>query len=83
MLLMRLNSRSDHYTVLELGSPSHQWAVIEHLLSNLLEYVTHEHGIKSALKAVKESSASVRELFVTQLCLPPKGYGCPRAAHLI
>jgi len=59
--------------VLELGSPHHRYAVIELLLASLLEYVTHEHGIKSVIKAVKESSQNVRELFVKQLCLPSKG----------
>jgi hypothetical protein len=59
--------------VLELGSLDHQQLVIDLLLANLSEYATHEHGIKSVLKATKESSGEVKNKFVDTLCRPSKG----------
>ena len=47
---------------------------LDHLISGLLEYATHEQGSKSVTKALKEGGKDTLDRVITRMCEPAKGY---------
>jgi pumilio RNA-binding family len=60
--------------VLEHGSEKHRQMTVDHLLSGLLDYASHEQGYKSVTKALKEGGKDVLDRVVKRMCEPAKGY---------
>ena len=46
---------------------------LDHLISGLLEYATHEQGSKSVTKALKEGGKDTLDRVITRMCEPAKG----------
>jgi pumilio RNA-binding family len=61
-------------TVLEHGSEKHRLMTIDHLVTGLLEYATHEQGSKSVTKALKEGGKDILDRVVKRMCEPARGY---------
>ena len=59
--------------VLEHGSPTHQQMALEHLVSGLLDFATHEQGTKSITKALKEGGKETLDRIISRMCEQSKG----------
>ena len=65
----------EFFSVLEHGSPKHRSLALDQLMAGLLEYATHEQGVKSIQKALKESGPDILDRMCKRMCEPPqKGY---------
>lgn len=59
---------------MEHGSSRHRSLALNEILDNFLEYATHEQGVKSIQKALKEGGPEVLDKICTRLCQTPKTY---------
>jgi len=61
--------------VLEHGSLKHRTLALDQLMEGLLEYASHEQGVKSIQKALKEGGGDILDRMCKRMCEPPiKGF---------
>lgn len=65
-------------SVLEHGSTTHRQMALEHLVTGLLDFATHEQGTKSITKALKEGGKETLDRIIARMCEQSKGYAPDR-----
>jgi pumilio RNA-binding family len=65
---------ADPLRVLEHGSATHRQMALEHLVTGLLDFATHEQGTKSITKALKEGGKETLDRIIARMCEQSKGY---------
>lgn len=65
---------TDPLQVLEHGSATHRQMALEHLVTGLLDFATHEQGTKSITKALKEGGKETLDRVIARMCEQSKGY---------
>ena len=66
------HSLTFHLLVLEHGLQKHPQMCLDHLMNDLLDFVTNEQGFKSVMRAIKEAEPDMLVKMVKRMCEPAK-----------